>query len=1044
VSKPTSSKKWICAFSIVPLLAFVFVAVLICLSARHHVSASASSAVLPTSQPQTIAPAMQARIRSTLATLPLSFEQNEGQTDDVVKYAARANGYTLFLTSNGAVFSLHSPLSGSSAAGRPAAFRSRMSTGQLPSLRNPKKSSSAVVRVQLVGANSSPAIASSDELPGKSNYFIGSDSEKWRSNVPRYARVSYQNVYPGVDMAFHGERRHLEFDFIVAPGATPQPIAFHFTGAQRIKTDDSGNLVIASTAGDVLLHKPIAYQQQNGARRAVDARFVLKARNRVSFELGSYDRSRELVIDPSVTVAYSTYLGGSLEDDGYGIAIDTSGNAYITGKTDSTDFPTLGGVLPNTNAGGFDVFVTKIAPTGSSLVYSTYVGGTAGDSGNAIAVDAFGDAFVTGGTASTDFPTTHGAFQTTYGTSAAQNAFVFELDPAGNALTYSTFLGGTVDDLGYGIALDSSGNAFAVGVTSSPDFPTTLNPLQTYPGGDNNGFVTKLNSSGSALVYSTYLNLGGAIGDAVNAVALDSSGNAYVTGAASSSSFHTTAGAFQTQCGTDGTCNGGLSDAFVTVITATGSNYVYSTFLGGSSSDLGNGIAVDASSNAYVTGSTSSSDFPLKSAVQSIYGGNTDAFVTKLNSTGSALVYSTYLGGSQFDAGAGIAVDSGGNAYVTGQTDSPAPSPFSGASATQPTIGGGYDAFVSEINSAGSKLPFSTYLGGLGNEDSSSGKYGAIAVDNAGANIYVTGDTASTNFPTASPLYSSYAGGAFDAFLVEYAQPSFSISATTPAAVSPGSSATSTVTLTSLNGYSSPVNLTCTVTGAGSPLPACSATSFATNPLTPTSGGVTTTLTITTTGSSGAIFRPKNFYYAMWLPITGLSLFVGVIFSSSRARRKTLFGFVIIGAAGAGLLLMPACGGSSSSGGGTTSCASAPSAPTGLAASNTTTTGTTLNWTAAAVGANCSVTGYTVYENGKSIGTATSTTFNVTGLTAATKYSFTVAASDSAGLSAQSSAASVTTLSSATPAGAYTVTITGTGTDANQTTQSYVLTVTVN
>ncbi|MGB0015888.1 MAG: SBBP repeat-containing protein, partial [Candidatus Sulfotelmatobacter sp.] len=407
-------------------------------------------------------------------------------------------------------------------------------------------------------------------------------------------------------------------------------------------------------------------------------------------------------------------------------------------------------------------------------------------------------------------------------------------------------------------------------------------------------------------VYSTYL--GGSSTDAVLAVALDSSDNAYVTGHTSSSSFPTTTGAFQTTLG-------GLSDAFVTVINTAGSGYVYSTFLGGSSNDVGDGIAVDSSGNAYVTGVTESTNFPLQSPLQATYGGGpTDAFVTKLNPTGSALVYSTFLGGSQSDLGASIAVDGGNNAYVTGQTSS---SNFPTVGATQSTPGGGNDAFVSEIDSTGSALAFSTYLGGSLDEDDG-GDYGAIAVDSAGANIYATGNTASTNFPIQAAYQKTNAStaGDTDAFVVKYAQTTFDLAATTPSAVAPGTSGISTVTLTAVNGYNSPVNLTCSVSGTGSPLPACSTASFSpASPVTPTAGGATTTLTITTTGASGAMFLPRTFFYAMWLPVAGMSL-VGMGFSSARSRRKKLLGFLMIGMVMAVLLLMPACGGSSGSGGG--------------------------------------------------------------------------------------------------------------------------------
>jgi Beta-propeller repeat len=912
VSKPTASRGWIRALCIVPVLAIVAIALLVLSPPRHHNAAASAAATASTaslaSQPGTVTPAARGRIQASFAALPLAFERNQGQTDAQVKYMARGNGYTLFLTANDAVFSLHSQ----SAKSEPSAVRRAPELRAKSHQRHAQKDSAAVVRMQLVGGNSLAKVAASAQLPGTTNYFLGNDPGKWHRDVARYARVSYQDVYPGVNLAFHGAQRQLEFDFVVAPGANPEPIGFRFTGAQGMKTDDSGNLVISSAAGDVLLRKPVAYQERSGARQAVDARFVLKSNNHVSFELGNYDRRRELVIDPSVTYAYSTYLGGALEDDGYGIAVDGSGNAHVTGQTASIDFPVHLGVPPNTNAGSFDVFVTEIAANGS-LVYSTYVGGSGDDSGNAIAVDASGNTFVAGGTTSTDFPATAGAFQIALAAGATGNAFVFELSASGATLTYCTYLGGNRDDVAFGIALDSAvpPNVYAVGSTSSTNFPAK-NPLQSSVGG---GFVTKLNSSGSALLYSTYL---GGSGDSVNAVAVApaSPNNAYVTGATTSASFHTTPGAFQTTYG-------GISDAFVTVINPAGSAYVYSTFLGGSGFDAGDGIAVDSSGNAYVTGETqSSTDFHTTTgALQATFGGGTsDAFVTKLSPSGtgaSDLVYSTFLGGELADFGASIAVDGSNNAYVTGQTNS---TKFPTVIPTQSALGGGNDAFVSEINPAGSQLVFSTYLGGSADEDDG-GKSGAIAVDGA-ANIYVTGNTASTStdsppFPTQNPLQATNKGSN-DAFVVKYAQSSaastFSLSATplSPSSVDPGGSATSTVTVTPPNGFNGSVTITCAISPMVSLGPACGAVSATST--------APATLTVSTTAASALLHHPANarlsgLFYALFLPIGGVAL-MGLGLGSAGLPRKKLFGFLLVGLLLSGLILMPACGGGSGGGGG--------------------------------------------------------------------------------------------------------------------------------
>ena len=484
------------------------------------------------------------RVRASLAALPLAFEANQGQTDPQVKYVARGRGYTVFLTANDTVLAVHSSS---------PAVDTRVAQNHGGAERATARDRSAAIHLRLDGGNLQSQIIAGHQLPGHSNYFIGADRRQWHANVPQYARVCYREAYPGVEMAFYGAQNQLEFDFIVAPGASPDPIRFDISGALRVVTDPSGNLILASSAGDVLLHQPVAYQQKDGVRQPVDARFVLRAKNQVSFELGNYDRSRELVIDPSVT--YATYLGGTGEDDGNAIAVDGSGNAWVTGQTKSTDFPTKNPLYAS-NKGSFDVFVTELSPTGT-LVYSTYVGGSSDDSGNAIAVNASGDVFVAGGTKSSDFPT-QGAYQSSL--KGATNAFVLELSSTGSTLMYSTFLGGTGNDVANGLALDSGGNAYVVGSTTSTDFPTQ-NPLPSETG---DGFVTKLNSSGNTLVYSTYL--GGGTGDFAGAVAVDGTGNAYVTGGTKNPGFTTTSGVFQPMCGTDGTCNGGLYDSFVTVI----------------------------------------------------------------------------------------------------------------------------------------------------------------------------------------------------------------------------------------------------------------------------------------------------------------------------------------------------------------------------------------------------------------------------------------------------------------------------------------------
>jgi len=654
----------------------------------------------------------------------LSFEANRGQADPEVRFIARGSGYTLFLTAAETVLSFPEP---------PA-----------PGRRNEKQTGKpTVLRMKLVGANGGASVAGLDELPGKSNYFIGNDPSKWRTNVPTYGKVEYRDVYPGVNLVYYGNGRQLEHDFVVAPGADPSLIRLAVEGAGKMELDARGDLVLRDGTGDVHLRKPVAYQEVDGVRRSVAGGFALTDKQQVGFELGDYDRDEPLVIDP--VLVYSTYLGGSGDDQASGIAVDSAGNAYVTGVTSSANFPTAT-PLQGANAGYSDAFVAKLNPTGSALVYSTYLGGSGQDSGDGIAVDSSGNAYLTGHTNSPNFPTVS-PLQPSYG-GGGWDAFVTKLNPAGSALVYSTYLGGSGQDMGYSIAVDSAGSAYVTGQTQSLNFPTA-SPLRAAHGGSMfDPFVAKLSATGSALAYSTYL--GGNNEDYGEAIAVDSTGSAYVTGRTASTNFPT-ASPLQAS-------NRGAGDTFVARLNAAGSALVYSTYLGGIGEDWGRGIAVDSSGSAYVMGYTSSPNFPTASPLQAASGGNTDAFVAKLNPAGSALVYSTYLGGSALDLGFGIAVESSGSAYVTGYTQS---TNFPTASPLQPTYGGGdTDAFVAKLNAPGSALVYSTYLGGGGDDRSY-----RIAVDSSG-NAYIAGNTRSANFPVANALQPVFRGGT-DAFIAK-------------------------------------------------------------------------------------------------------------------------------------------------------------------------------------------------------------------------------------------------------------------------------------
>ena len=584
-----------------------------------------------------------------------------------------------------------------------------------------------------------------------------------------------------MDLVYYGNQRQLEYDLIVTPGADPDAIQFAFEGEHNLEIDAQGNLVVHTSGGKVRLQKPLVYQEADGVRREISGAYVLRGRRQVGFRVAAYDASKLLTIDP--VMSYSTYLGSSGDDIGIDIAVDASGNAYVTGLTDSTTFPTAN-ALEGLFRGRSDVFIAKLNAEGSALVYSTYLGGSGTDFGVGIAVDSAGNVYATGYTDSTDFPRAN-ALQADFGGSF--DAFVTKLDPTGSALVYSTYLGGSGSDVGLGIAMDSSGNAYTVGTTNSTDYPTANSFQAAFGGGNRDGFVTKLNTAGSALVYSTYL--GGSRDDIGIDIAVDISGNAYVTGSTRSANFPATMDGFQSSCQGqfDDFCFS--EDAFVTKLNDEGSGLVYSTYLGGRGLDTGFGIAVDSAGNAYVTGYTASADFPTASPLQpALNGRQKDAFVTKLDPAGSALVYSTYLGGDRNDGGTGIAVDSFGNVYVAGGTIStnfPTANPLQAASG-----GGSLQAFVTKLDPAGLGARYSTYLGG-GGSGNGGGFFGAfllglnpkaflvslqlgirgndgatsIAVDSSG-NAYMTGGTNSTNFPTLNSVQPA-SGGGFDAFVTK-------------------------------------------------------------------------------------------------------------------------------------------------------------------------------------------------------------------------------------------------------------------------------------
>ena len=661
-------------------------------------------------------PHAQARILNQYGKLPLSFEANQGQADERVKFLSRTGDYELFLTADEAVMTLRGKKRSPSESEVP--LGSRRDDAAI--------GSTATLRMKLRHADPAAKVTGVDQLSGAINYFIGNDPSKWRTNVPAYAKVKYEGIYSGIDLLYYGNQRQLEYDFIVAPEADPRTIAFEVSGVKRIRQNANGDLVFKMEDNEIRWQKPLVYQEKDGTRQKIAARYAITSTNRVAFDVAKYDASRPLYIDP---VIYATYLGGSQDDYGYGIAVDSAGNAYVTGVA-GAGFPVTTGVFKTACCGAF---VTKFNPTGSALVYSTYLAGSGNNAGgSAIVVDSTGDAYIAG-LAGAGFPVTAGAFQTHYH-GGGNDVFVTELNPSGSALIYSTYLGGSGEDSASGIALDSAGNAYVTGATASTDFPTTAGSFQTSCAGSSCGdaFVAKLNSTGSTLVYSTYL--GGSQYEYSAAIAADNGGNAYVTG-------YTASPDFPTRNPLQATYSGGW-DVFVTKFDPTGSSLVYSTYLGGPKNDFGYGIAADGEGNAYVTGS-------ISTTTCNRWGCFFYAFVDKIDAAGSSLSRS-YYSNENYSTGHGIALDASGNAYVIGTIWQ---YPYSGSySCTR--------AFVVKVNPSVGQVGSPTYLRGTNGACG----YG-IAADDSG-NAYVTGTTPSTNFPTKNPVQSANAGG-LDAFVAK-------------------------------------------------------------------------------------------------------------------------------------------------------------------------------------------------------------------------------------------------------------------------------------
>jgi hypothetical protein len=682
--------------------------------------------------------------KDAYVALPLRFEPNVGQADDGVTFLSRGHGYTMLMTRTGAVLKLGAP-----------AMRPPRPSGHPAS----KPAEQARIGLTFAGANPDPVVAGRGRLESVSNYLLGSDPDRWFTGVPNYARVSYRDLYDGVSLEYYANRAgELEFDLTLAPGVDPDRIRLSYSGADELRIDPLGALVLRAGDAQIRQAPPVVYQWVDGVKREVQGRYVVRGASQVGFALATYDRSIPLVIDPVIT--YSTYLGGSGDEFPIWSAIDRAGNFYVTGFTNSPDFPTTGESFQPTFGGGDgDAFVAKLNRSGSGLVWSTYLGGDAFDVAIGLDVDRHGNVVVTGETGSTGFPTTPGAFQPTFA-GGPTDAFVTKLNAKGSKLLFSTFLGGAEGfDVGFISFFDKHGNVHVEGDTGSPDFPTTPGSFQpAFGGGPGDGFVVKLRPNGARLVYSTFI--GGSSADGAHDGELDKKGNFYIDGFTESTDFPTTPGAFQPTFG------GGTSDAWAAKLNKTGTALVYSTYLGGEGDEDVFDLTTDRSGSAYIPGQTSSADFPVTpGAFQTTFqGGDLDGYLTKLNPDGTKAIYSTYLGGSGSDQTGTVRVNRRGVAHVAGQTGSTDFPVTSGA--IQGTYGGGpADAFLLLLSRDGSRLKFGSYLGGSGED----GSVGAGSWLDGRGNWFIPGATNSTDFPVTPGAFQTANTGGFDVFLVKVA-----------------------------------------------------------------------------------------------------------------------------------------------------------------------------------------------------------------------------------------------------------------------------------
>jgi hypothetical protein len=844
----------------------------------------------------------------------ITFESNTNQRTPHVSFIGRASGYRVSLASKEVSFLSNARHCCKTCGADSPFFKGKCLSPTLRRTSCVRLSGSSLTRLWLLRVSSDINPEGRKPLHSYSNYLIGNDPKRWTTHAKQYSEVWYPSIYPGIDLVYYGTDGQLEYDLLVAPHANPAQIRFAVSTSDSHslpRVNDIGDLVIPEDDGKVLFHKPLLYQGTSCSRdepnhgggmsgcRALDGGefHIERSKNGsavVSFKIPAYDPSQPLVIDPAVS--FSTYLGGGFGDGATGMTLDSAGNIYLYGDTNSPDFPTSSGAYQKNLAGDVDAFVTKLTPDGSRVLWSTYLGGNGDESPTKVAVDTEGNVYVTGTTLSPDFPLAN-PFQSQL---KIQDAFVSKLSPDGSKLVYSTYFGGFSQEYATAITVDEKGQAVITGTTASLDLPVANAWQPAHAPTDNgpfDGFVTKFSADGTSLVFSTYL--GGNTNDQPTAIALDPSDNVYVAGF-TGAGFPITPNAFQKDCVLPG-----VSCSFVSKFTASGQDLAYSTFINDSQAY---GLAVNVAGNAYVTG-IAGADFPVTpGAFQTVIGNpgifDPDAFVTELNTTGSSPVYSTFLGGNNIDWGWAIALDSSNNTYVTGQTRS---TNFPLQSPVQSDISGDPLIFVSELNSTGSALPFSTYWGGSPGFGDQQGN--AIAVDSVG-DIIVAGFATVPDFPVVNPIQADLNGpGDAVVFKIQFT-PDFTVVGSPPSVtVSAGQSATYSLTLTPLNAFDQQISLSCSGAPGGS---TCTV-----SPSSLTLDGVNpapATVTVKTIARSGNVMALGLTSSGQFLTIFALAgLFLagpGVV----RVGQRRIAAVLIVLMLALGFLV--SCGGGSSNGGG--------------------------------------------------------------------------------------------------------------------------------